>query len=104
MSAKDPQNAKNAKEGTGNLGTGTNPAPKQDTVLPCQKKHWFGIRVVDEKGKAVAGVKVSLKLTDGTTPTITTDKSGSYKTDKCLSPGDCEVSFPDLFDVAWKPQ
>ena len=104
MSAKDSNNAKNAKDGAGNLGNGETPAPKEETVLPCQKKHWLGIRVVDEKGKAVSGVKVKLKLTDGTTPVITVDKSGNYKTAKCLSPGDCEISFPDLFDVEWKPK
>ncbi len=104
MSAKDPKNAKEAKTGAGNLGEDKNPAPKEGVVQPCDKKHWFGVRVVDKKGKVVPGVKVKLKLTDGTTPVITIDKTGAYKTTKCLNPGNCEVSFPDLFDVEWKPQ
>ena len=104
MSAKDPKNAKGAKEGGGGLGGGKNPAPKGAPVLPCKKKHWFGVRVVDEKGKVVPGVKVKLKLTDGTTPEIIIDKTGAYKTATTLDPGNCDVSFPDLFDAEWNPK
>lgn len=104
MSAKDPNNAKGARAGATTLGTANIPGPTTGAVLPCAKKHWFGIRVVDEAGKAVPGVKVKLKLTDGTTPVITIDETGSYTTAKCLDPGNCDVSFPDLFDVEWKPQ
>jgi hypothetical protein len=104
MSAKDPKNAKGAKQGGGNLGGGKIPAPKGAPVQPCKKKHWFGVRVVDEKGKVVPGVKVKLKLTDGSTPVITIDKTGTHKTATTLDPGNCEVSFPDLFDAEWNPK
>ncbi len=104
MSSKDPQTAKNAQQGANNLGGNNGPQGGNGAVLPCQKKHWFGIRVVDEKGKPVPGVKVKLKLTDGTTPAITIDDTGGYTTAKCLEAGNCEVTFPELFDVEWKPQ
>jgi hypothetical protein len=104
MSAKDPQNAKQAKEGAENLGGGQNPVVQEKPVLPCRKKHWIGVRVVDDQGKPVPGVKVKLKLNDGTTPDITVGKTGSYTTPKNLDTGNCEVSFPELFDVEWKPQ
>jgi hypothetical protein len=87
-------------------------ALKCDPVQNCPKegkKDWIGVRVVDEDGKPVKDVKVRLKLTDGSVTTVDfasakLEADGSYRTEKILDPGDCEISFPDLFDVEWKAQ
>jgi hypothetical protein len=104
MSSKNANNGKNAKSGAGkDFNPAPIPVPKQDPV-PCAPKHWIGVRVVNEKGKPVAGVKLKLKLTDGTTPEVTSDKNGKYTTPKNLPAGNCEISFPDVFDLEWKEQ
>jgi len=104
MSSKAVDNANAAQTGAQNLGSAPNPNPQDPPVMPCQKKHWIGVRVVDENGKPVKGVQVKIKLTDGTTTDITIDKSGSYKTAKVLPPGNCEISLPKIYDPEWKPQ
>jgi hypothetical protein len=32
------------------------------------------------------------------------EPDGSYRTEKVLDPGLCEISFPDLDGSEWKPQ
>jgi hypothetical protein len=103
MGSKDAKNAQNAQNGAQDLGNDQNPDQGGGGAQPC-KNHWIGVRVVDENGKAVAGVKMNLKLPDNSTSNITFDKKGSYTTPKNLDPGNCEISFPDLFDAEWTPQ
>ena len=76
---------------------------------PQKNKDWIGVRVIDESGKAVKDIKVKMKLTDGSVVTIdfastALDGDGSYKTARTIDPGDCEISFPDTYDIEWKPQ
>ncbi|SRR5579884_4124376 len=102
MSAKDSKKAKEAKTGAED-GFGAGPVPSSDPpVLPCEKKHWFGVRLVDDAGKPVALEKVKIKLSDGTVQNVRLDKAGNFKTKKILPAGSCQVWFPDLFDVEWK--
>jgi hypothetical protein len=104
MSAKDPKNGNNAKAGAAKDCKAV-PAPggKANPVLGCEQKHWIGVRVVGEDGKPLAGVKIKLKLTDGTTRDVVSDANGKYVTDKVLPAGSCDISFPDLFDIEWQP-
>lgn len=104
MGSKNSKNAKTAQKGAKQLSDNPVPSPTVTPVQTCVPKHWIGVRVVDEAGKPVPGIKVTLKLTDGTNPTITTDSTGSYTTTKTLDAGNCEISFPDLFDLEWNPQ
>ena len=109
MGSKDPQNAQNAKAGTGNQPQGDAPSQDQPPVKPCQNKHWFGARVEwQDNGKLVeTGVKMKLKLNNGEDREVTLSKGaqpgGKYSTGKILdSTADCEVSFPDLYDAECK--
>jgi len=105
MSSKDPGTGKAAKDGAANnFKADAMPDAKADPVLPCKTCHWLGVRVVNDKGKPVAGVKMKLTLTDGTTPVVTSDKNGKFATKKVLSPGTCTIAMPDLFDAEWKEQ
>jgi len=103
MSGKNPSNAKAAKDGAAK-DFSASPAPDatEDPVPACEKKHWMAVRVVDERGKPVKDVKVKLKLSDGSTSNITTDKNGKFKTPKNLPPGNCTIALPDVFDAEWK--
>lgn len=105
MGAKDSKSGEAAKDGAAkNFGTAPLPQAKCSVVLPCKKKHWIGVRVVDEAGKPVSGITIKLKLTDGTNPTVASDKNGNYKSDLTLPDGSCDISFPDLIDVEWNPR
>lgn len=85
------------------------PAPNSDEDAksePCGDTHWIGIKVVDEKGKTVDDVVVSLKASDGSVRTIDLStvklEKGVYKTRKNLPDGPCEVTFPQTLDIEWK--
>ena len=86
------------------------PVPQGDKpVLPCQQKHWFGIRVVDEAGKVVTDVTAEVLLTGGSLAVVdflteSLEKDGAWRTEKVLESGQCVVAFPDLYDMEWWPQ
>ncbi len=109
MGAKDPQNAAAAQSGAAQ-GAPNSPAPAADCdpVLPCQKKHWFAVRVQFEDGKPVtSGVKMRVKLNTGETRDIVLDgtSGGKFETGKTLDPSSvCEVSFPETFDAECTPR
>jgi hypothetical protein len=107
MSAKNPKNGQDAEHAANRDFPPDPPPGKEEPVQPCKRKdqkHWIGIRVVDDKGKPVAGVKVKVKLTDGSTVDVTTDKKGQWKTQKVLPAGSCDISFPETLDKEWKEQ
>ena len=90
------------------------PVPEQNdgkAAKPCphsDKKHWIGVRVVDPEGKVVKDVTVKLKLCDGSERTVrlteaTLRRDGSYRIDG-LPSGVCQISFPEIADVDWKPK
>jgi type VI secretion system secreted protein VgrG len=60
------------------------------------KTHWIGIKLVDKKGKPVAGEKYRVTLPDGTTLAEgTLDEKGEAKVTN-IDPGNCKVTFPNL--------
>jgi hypothetical protein len=84
------------------------PTPPEPPIEP-DKKHWFGIRVVDEAGKVLKDVTAQLSLTDGSSPSVDfsheeLEKDGTWRTQKVLESGQCEVSFPQIFNMEWWPQ
>jgi hypothetical protein len=105
MSAKNPVNGKEAQQGVGqNFQPNPVPQGKVNPVQECKPKHWIGVRVVDEKGKPVVGVKIKLKLPNGNISEDTSDKNGKYTTGKALPAGSCDISLPEEFDLEWKEQ
>jgi hypothetical protein len=102
----------NTAESSGNemSGKGSSQAPKKDNKAQgCKKtpKHWIGVRVEDEDGKLVKDVTVHAKLDDEfdvDMATAAVGKDGVYKTKKIFDPGECEFSFPAVYDVDWWPQ
>ena len=72
-------------------------------------KHWIGVKVVDEDGKAVKDVTVQCNMDDGFGFPVDLSKAkleadGSCKTAKVLEGANCSFTFPSLFDVEWWPQ
>jgi hypothetical protein len=79
--------------------------------LPCEKKdkHWVGVRVEDEDGKLVKPITVHMKLPDASEldvdmRTAALDGSGAFKTAVIYDPGNCEFSFPELYNLEWWPK
>jgi len=66
------------------------------------KLTWIEIQVVDLDKKPVAGIAYEVRLPDGTIQTGFTDEEGLAGYDE-ITPGTCEVSFPELDADAWKP-
>lgn len=104
------KNKKNAQDcGTATESQSSKPAPGDQPVLPCQQKHWFGIRVVDEAGKVVKDVTAEALLTGGAQAVVDfstepLEQDGTWRTEKVLEAGQCAVSFPDLYNMEWWPQ
>jgi hypothetical protein len=105
------KNKKSAQDcGAATQSQSSSPVPQGgQPVLPCQQKHWFGIRVVDEAGKVVKDVTAELLLTGGTQAVVdfsteTLEKDGTWRTQKVLESGQCVVSFPELYNLEWWPQ
>ena len=105
MSAKDPGNGSHAQTAASQqFPDSAAPTGSGDGVQPCEKKHWIKIRVVDEDGKPLTGIKLKVELTDGTTSEILSDGKGRFDTKKTLPPGNCKISLPDTFDADWDEQ
>ena len=105
MSSKNAKNGDAAKKGAADgFDDKSAPDAKPDPVLPCKQNHWVGYRVVNDLGKPVAGVKVKITYPDKTTADTVSDKKGQFKSAKTLGEGECEFSFPDLYDAEWKSQ
>jgi len=108
MGGKSKKSAENC--GTATTAQSSKPVPPvSQGVLPCAQKHWFGIRVVDEAGKAVHDVTAEIVLPDGSTTVVdfsteTLETDGTWRTAKVLDAGDCAVTFPELHDMEWWPQ
>lgn len=80
------------------------------SVKKCalDQKHWVGVQVVDESGNPVKDVTVHIKLPDASEIDVNfqsarLQKDGSFQTKKNLDAGNCEFSFPALFDAEWWP-
>ena len=88
------------------------PAPAGSPSSPCgdapatdqpisDKNHWIAIRLVDEEGDAVPGEDYRITLPDGTVIEGSLDGKGSAKITG-IDPGNCQVTFPNLDQAAWK--
>jgi hypothetical protein len=110
MGAKNPNNAKDARDGAKDQPKVDAPAQDEDPVLPCEKKHWIAVRVEFEDGKLVeTGIQKKLQLNNGETRDVAlsvgTQAGGKYSTGKILdSTDDCHVCFPNLYDAEVTPK
>ncbi|HUT35743.1 MAG TPA: hypothetical protein VNE39_19805 [Planctomycetota bacterium] len=66
--------------------------------------HWIKVLVADEDRKPVTDVTVRVRVPDGTVHTGKPDGGGLYKVESFYDAGQCEISFPDVYDIEWKPQ
>jgi hypothetical protein len=111
MGAKDPANARNAQLGAAQDKASQGlPARSEPPVQPCDKKHWFAVRVEGEDGKVLTtGITMRIKLNNGETRDVVLSNvgqpDGKYSTVKFLDLADaCEVSFPDVYDAECRPK
>jgi hypothetical protein len=84
------------------------PAADKDTQA-CSLKHWIGLKVQDESGDKVTDVRVRVKQPDGNVLSLdlsqeTLEADGTYRTQKVLPAGNCEISFPEIYNLEWWPQ
>lgn len=89
--------------GGGGAGGGTDSAQthKKDSEENKEKKNWIEVHLVDEAGADVPNEAVKITLTDGTIAEGTTNEKGKFRVDN-IDPGNCQVTFPNLDQDAWK--
>lgn len=64
--------------------------------LVSLEEHWLEIKVVDEAGEPVGGVRCVVELPDGGTRHARTDDGGVLYVDGVTQPGACKVRFPEM--------
>ena len=79
------------------------PPGPEDSNAEETERHWLEIELVDQDGNPVAGEAYHIVLPDGETVADgTLDEKGFARLDG-LEAGSCEVSFPNLDKLSWKP-
>jgi hypothetical protein len=109
--AKNPRNAKAARDGANGKPKADAPGAAGSPVKLCKCDHWIAVRVeFEDSGKLVeTGTTMKLKLNNGETRVVALKKGaqpgGKYDTTKILTlTTDCEVSFPDMYDAEIRPK
>jgi hypothetical protein len=75
--------------------------PPAENDIQEKKPTWIEIKLVDEEGQPIPGVRYRVKLPDGTVVEGTLDQKGYARIDG-FEPGQCEVTFPDLDETTLK--
>jgi type VI secretion system secreted protein VgrG len=65
------------------------------------KKSWIKIKMVNEAGEPVPGVRYRVTTPSGRVASGTLNKEGKAEV-KGIDPGNCQVTFPDLDKDAWE--
>lgn len=65
--------------------------------------HWIEIVLVGEDDRPIPGAVYEVKDPDGRTHRGRLDADGRARITSIRSPGDCEVTFPELDQDAWVP-
>ena len=72
-------------------------------VLPCTKKSWFAIRIVDDKDTVIEGLTLKLKLTEiGDSDRITSKAVDPIKIDLLTPGGKGDVQYIDSGELVWE--
>ena len=86
-----------------NGSAANNASPVEKGVLPCQKKSWFAIRVIDEKDAVIEGLTLKLKLTEvGESDRLTSKAVDPIKIDQLTPGGKGDVQFIDAGELVWE--
>lgn len=70
--------------------------------MPCKKKTWIAIELLDDEGQPVPGKAYRIELPDGRKVEGQLDAKGTAGVNG-IDPGTCQVTFPDLDAKSWKP-
>jgi type VI secretion system secreted protein VgrG len=65
------------------------------------KKSWIKIKMIDESGKGVPGIRYKVTLPNNRVRVGTLNKEGKAHI-KGFDPGTCKITFPDLDKEAWQ--
>ena len=93
---------------TSNLGAmngsaANNASQASGGVLPCEKKSWFAIRVVDDKDAVIEGLTLKLKLTEvGESDRLTSKAVDPIKIDQLTPGGKGDVQYIDAGELVWE--
>ena len=68
--------------------------PPTDPVLPCQKKTWVEVRLIDTDGKPIANEPFRIEMPDGSVHQGTTDAEGLGGVE-LIAPGEGVLSLPN---------
>lgn len=91
------------KLGEMNQSAAQNSSPVVEGVLPCQKKSWFAIRIVDKDDAVVEGLTIKLKIPDlGDTDRLTSKGTDPIKIEELAPGGKGDVHFIDCGEVVWE--
>lgn len=86
---------------SGGASTAKKPEEKKPEPEPPKEKTWIRVKVVDPDDNPVAGVKLELKLPDGSVRKVTVDDSGEIDIDG-IDPGSCELALPEYDGGDWR--
>ena len=87
-----------------NASAANNASQATGGVLPCAKKSWFAIRIVDEKDSVIEGLTLKLKLTEvGDSERLTSKAVDPIKIDGLTPGGKGDVQYIDAGEAVWKP-
>lgn len=78
-------------------------APAQEANAKKKPVHWIEIQLLGEDGKPIRWERYTVVLPDGTEVEGYLDEEGLARVDGIETPGECQVSFPDLDQDAWEP-
>lgn len=92
-----------SKLGEMNQSAAENASAEVKGVLPCEKKSWFAIRVVDDKDTVVEGLTLKLKVTDlGDIDRITSKGVDPIRIEGLAPGGQGDVKYIDCGEVVWE--
>ncbi|HEY3836201.1 MAG TPA: hypothetical protein VGL72_06500, partial [Bryobacteraceae bacterium] len=91
------------KLGEMNSSAAQNSSPVSEGVLPCQKKSWFAIRIVDKDDAVIEALTIKLKIPDlGDTDRITSKGTDPIKIDELAPGGKGDVRFIESENSVWE--
>jgi hypothetical protein len=78
-------------------------SPGTSLIQACDNtKTWIEIRLVDDAGNPVSGMKYQIKLPDSSIREGILGEDGTARVNGIL-PGQCSVSFPEIDADEWQP-
>lgn len=80
-----------------------NASPVDGGALPCEKKSWFSIRIVDDKNAVIEGLTIKLKVAGlGDVERVTSKASDPVKIDALSPGGTAEVESIESEKLVWE--